>query len=235
MTLGCALSACGGGGGGSPADPPASPPSSTSPASSAAVVAPASTAAAPKLTVTSITFEGDSTAFGIGATLTTNEPADLQGLLNIPVTDAGVSGSTTAENLDGTAPYFTTQLATRLAIDPSQIVVMNYGINDSHTVTLDVYEQNLFDWVRTVRSFGKIPVFEEPNPSSIAGYATALPPFVEAMDRAAAQLNVPLVSQYNYIMSLPNWQSLLADGLHPSAALYAIKAARTAAVIKTLL
>jgi lysophospholipase L1-like esterase len=172
--------------------------------------------------------------FGIGAGSGQSEPDDIHAILGMDFTNAGISGTWTAENLAGTAP-FTTPLATRLAVDPSKIVVMNYGINDSHEVTLDEYEQNLFDWVRTVRSFGKIPVFEEPNPSSIASFQAVLPAYVAAMDRAAQQLNVPIVPQYYRMQQIPNWQALLSDGLHPNAQGYAVKAQETAAVLKTVI
>jgi lysophospholipase L1-like esterase len=55
------------------------------------------------------------------------------------------------------------------------------------------------------------------------------------MDRAAEQLNVPLVPRYYRIMAMPNWETLLSDGLHPNAQGYAVKAAETAAEVKALL
>jgi lysophospholipase L1-like esterase len=171
----------------------------------------------------------------VGAPSGQSEPDDLQAILGIPVTNAGASGADTEDDIQGIEPYFPSPLATRLANDPSQIVIMNYGLNDSLKVTVDVYQQDLIQWVSIVRSFGKIAVFEEPNPSSIDTYLQVMPSFVSAMDLVAAQLNVPLVKQYDYIQTLPNWQSMLVDGLHPDAQLYAIKAARTAAVIKTLM
>jgi lysophospholipase L1-like esterase len=192
-------------------------------------------ASTPAVVVTSILFRGDSTAAGVGAPIGQSEADDLQQILGVPVIKAGVAGADTQDDLQGIGPYFSSPLATRLASDPSQIVIMNYGLNDSLKVTVDVYKQNLTDWVSTVRSYGKIAVFEEPNPSSIDTYEQVMPNFVSAMDSVAAQLNVPLVKQYNYIQTLPNWQSMLVDGLHPNAQLYAIKAARTAAVVRPLM
>lgn len=184
--------------------------------------------------MTSITFEGDSTIYGIGAPAGQDEPSDVAKILGVAVINDGVSGTTAEENIYGEAP-FTSTLATRLATDPSQIVVMNYAINDSARDTLDQYEQNLYDWVATVRAAGKIPVFEEPNPSSLAAYQAAMPPFVEAMDRAGQQLNVLVIPQYSRIMAMPNWQAILTDGLHPDALGYQIKAIETAAVLQTLM
>lgn len=219
LAIAISLAACSGGG------------------SSDSIISSASAASAPAaakgIVVTSITFEGDSTAFGIGAPGNLSEPAALQQISQIPVINAGVSGSTTAENLNGTAP-FTSTLAQRLATDPSQIVIMNYAINDSHTVDLNTYDKNLFDWVATVRAAGKIPVFAEPNPSSLPGYDTVLPPYVAAMDAVAQQLQVPIVKQYNAFLAIPGWQSLLADGLHPNEFGYSVKAYATAAIIRAI-
>jgi lysophospholipase L1-like esterase len=50
----------------------------------------------------------------------------------------------------------------------------------------------------------------------------------------ATQMNVPLVTQFDYIQSLPNWQSMLTDGVHPGDQLYAIKAQREYDVIAPL-
>lgn len=219
MSLGCAaaLGGCGGGGGsGAPQQPSEQ------------------SAPTPRPKVTSITFEGDSTAQGTGAPAGQSEPDDLTALVGVTVINAGLAGTTTQDNLAGAAP-FNSPLATRLAGDPSQIVVMNYAINDSQKVNLDTYEQNLYDWVRTVRSFGKIAVFEEPNPSSLAAYQRVLPDYVAAMDRAAQDLNVPIIKQYDYIQTLPNWQSLLSDGLHPNSEGYRIKAQRAVTVLKQVI
>lgn len=219
MFVGCsvALGGCGGAGGSAtPTQPSAQP------------------ASVPLPKTTSITFEGDSTVQGTGAPAGQSEPDDLQALIGITVNNAGVAGSTTQQNLAGVTP-FNSPLATRLAVDTSQIVIMNYAINDSQKVNLDTYEQNLYDWVRTVRSFGKIPVFEEPNPSILVAYQRVLPDYVAAMDRAAQDLNVPIVKQYDYIQTLPNWQSLLSDGLHPNSEGYRIKAQRTATVLKQVI
>lgn len=63
----------------------------------------------------------------------------------------------------------------------------------------------------------------EPAPN-VAAYVTVL--------RNVAQANqVTLIAQYDYIASLPNWQAMLTDCLHPNDALYAIKAQREAAVL----
>lgn len=217
------LAACGGG-------------SSSSPISSASA-APAPQAAQASCPVppviTSITFMGDSTAFGIGAPANLSEAAAVQQLTQITTINKGVSGSTAAQALTGTLSY-TTTLAQQLVNDPSQIVVMNWTINDSHTVDLNTFNQNLFDLVATVRAAGKIPVFEEANPGSIAGYDTALPPYVAAMDAAAATLHVPLIKQYGAFLAIPGWQSLLADGLHPNEFGYSVKAYATAAIIRAI-
>lgn len=126
---------------------------------------------------------------GYGAAAGQSEPDQIQTVLGITTVNDGVSATTANENLEGLAP-FTSPLATRLAIDPSQIVVVNYAINDSAYDTLDEYEQNLYDWVRAVRAAGKVPVLEEPNPSSLPAYQASMPAFVAAMDRTAQALSL---------------------------------------------
>lgn len=221
-TVLAAFSGCGGGGGGS------------STQTHTAAPAPASTPETPSPTI-SVLFEGDSTTFGTGAPAGQSEPDDVAALLPaVKVTNAGVYGTWTAQNLSGTAP-FTSPLATRLASDSSQIVVMNYALNDSQRVSIDTYRQNLVDWVSTVRASGKVAVFAEPNPATQAGYQQPVTQCVSVMDDVAQQLNVPLVKQYDYMQTLPNWQSLLNDGLHPNAQGYQVKAQRTAAVLKQVI
>jgi hypothetical protein len=57
---------------------------------------------------------------------------------------------------------------------------------------------------------------------------------VTVIDDVAQQRGVALIRQYAYIQTLPNWKAMLADGIHPTDALYAIKGQREAAVLGSI-
>ncbi|WP_233343468.1 SGNH/GDSL hydrolase family protein [Burkholderia cepacia] len=192
-----------------------------------------------------IDVEGDSTIWGQqlinGAPGRTEIPtpailqADLQKTDGTAITTVnnGVPNSTVHESLYGIAPLFSQPLTTRLATAPTQVVVANYGINDSAYSKLPDYIADLNAWIDVVKGNGKIPVLEEPNPTCTAATAD-LPKFVDAMNQVAQERGVSIIQQYAYIQSLPNWQSMLTDCIHPSDALYKIKADREAAVLNPI-
>lgn len=214
LVMACA--ACGGGGGGG---------SSPSPQ--------AQTAQASKPVL--IDAEGDSTMFGYEAGIATeptpnNAPAVLQGLMQgrfgntVTVVDSGSNGATVDMSLKGYAAY-TAPFQQRLAAIPAQIVLSNYGINDARLRTTAQYQDDLASWIGIVRAAGKTPVLEEPNPVCDPDYAN-LDAYVGIMRNVAQQQGVLLITQYDYIKSLPNWQGMLTDCKHPNDALYAVKAQR---------
>lgn len=219
IAVSVALTACGGGGGSSSAD------SASKQMSTPAQIA------------VSIDAEGDSTMYGlesINGTFVQSPqpvPALVQASLraqfgiNITVENKGSPGANLRFELQGTDNY-SSPLATRLAADSSQVVLENFGINDSF-LSEDEFRSNLVQFIVAVRAAGKTPVLEEPNPVC-QGHET-LDQLVAVLGDVAAQNNVVLIKQYDYIKSLPNWQSLLTDCVHPSDALYAIKAQREAA------
>ena len=209
-----ALSACGGGGGGS------------NPAPVQRIQ--------PQPVV--IDAQGDSTMWGTlvnngVASQSTNPPtARLQTLLraqlgpNVTVENHAQPGSTIENALNGVAQY-----KTPYTPGPEQIVIANWALNDLFQfVDVATYRNSLMQFVTQVRAAGKVVVLEEPNPETTP---LDVAPYVQAMDDVAAQMNVPLVKQFDYIKSLPNWQSMLGDGIHPNDDLYAIKAQREADVL----
>jgi lysophospholipase L1-like esterase len=212
-----ACSGCGGGGGGSPA-----------------VVQTAQ--AAPK--VIAIDFEGDSTYYGTqvinGVTSRTanNPPALVQSMFGsgVAVTNSAAGGATIDMALNGVAPRYATTLATRLQTLKPKVVPFNFAINDSlHEAEAD-YLSGLATWIATVRAAGAVPVLEEPNPVC-NNIAPNLDQYVNDLRQVAAQQGVTLIAQYDYIKSLPNWQAMLTDCVHPTDALYQIKAQREYAVL----
>lgn len=215
LAMALTLSACGGGGGGG-----------VSPVAAVTKV----------IKPVIIDAEGDSTIYGYefvnGAYIQTpnNAPVLLQAALRaklgsgITVENKGVGGGTASGSVAGTGVY-TVLFATRLAVDPSQIVLSNYALNDMIGRTQDQYAGDLAAWVQVVRAAGKTPVLEEPNPGCTANQAN-LDAYVGTLRTVAQQQGVLLISQYDAIKALPNWQSMLTDCVHPGDALYAFKANR---------
>jgi lysophospholipase L1-like esterase len=213
------LGACGGGGGNSPAQ-----------------IASA-TAPAPKAVL--IDAEGDSTmcgyriANGVGTCLyDVSPPTVLQYLLQqkfgttVAVQNNGAPGTIINQDLNGSS---IAPLATRLASSTARIVEENFGLNDAVNSTPAQFRVDLNAWIDTVQAMGKTPVLEEPNPTSFA--SPALDAIVAVIDDVAQQRGVALVRQYANIRTLPNWQAMLTDGVHPNDQLYAIKAQREAEVL----
>lgn len=168
-----------------------------------------------------------------------NAPADLQALFGagITVVNSGVLSASIADNLAGGNQYYAQPFTTRLAAMSAQIVIENYAINDMQQVTTDVFQTELTQWVNDVRAAGKTAILEEPNPVCRAGLPD-LQPYVAVIDQVAQSMNAPLVQQWAYIQTLPNWCSMMQDQVHPDDALYAIKAQREydvlAPIVKSL-
>lgn len=222
MSLGCtaALSACGGGGGGAPA-------------TTSKAITPAPT---PREIV--IDANGDSTIYGLqifnGAPRQSpnNAPVLLQADLGdgVAVINHGVPGSQAKQAIAGTEPYYSTPLAGWIGADGAQIVIGNWAINDSVGSTTNEYAAALTEFVQAVRAAGKTPILEEPNPVCDISHSN-LDAYVSIMRTVAQQQNVPLIHQYDYVKSLTNWQAMLSDCVHPTDALYALKAQREADII----
>lgn len=214
-----ACSGCGGGGGGS------SP-------------APVTQSAPAAKKVITIDAEGDSTFVGaheINGTVfisENNPPALLQKKLggSATVINNGKGGADVTQALGGIAPRYVDTLATRLASDGAQIVISNFAINDSIRLSQEEYRNGLISWVNAVRNMGRLPILEEPNPTC-ASNITRLDEYVGILRDVSAQQNVTLIAQYDYIKTLPNWQSMLWDCIHPRDSMYEIKAQREYDVI----
>ncbi|MCA8389266.1 SGNH/GDSL hydrolase family protein [Burkholderia multivorans] len=223
--LACTIAACGGGGDGQPTVlQQKSPPVTTN---------------TPRAII--IDEQGDSTMLGaekIGdgyRQAPDNEPATVQAILRtrlgpqISVHNNGVSGALISQRLNGTAPY-----NAPYAPGDAQIVVGNWALNEAFNPNIETpeqFRQFLVQFVNEVRAAGKIAILEEPNPST---ETMSLGSYVAAIDSVAIEMNVPLVKQYDYILSLPNWQSMLSDGTHPTNELYKIKAQRQADVLEPI-
>lgn len=222
------LAACGGGGGGGASPSVAAPVQSASPKTAL------------------IEAYGDSTQYGVTFVPGVGWP---QNPLNVPyylqvslqaqfglgvtVSNQGVSSTTGGMLLHGTdgmhAPW-----QQQMAQSKAQIVAINHEINDSGLgqETPTDYQFALEQLVGIARNAGKIVVLEEPAPVCYDVTKAALQEqYLAVMRSVAAELNVPLVANYDYVKSLPNWQAMEPDCIHPNADLYKIVADRENAVL----
>lgn len=221
-----ACSACGGGGG-----------------DGANTAAPAASTTTTQTKAVTIDAEGDSLIWGYAGTASDgsyiqspNAPpvilqASLQSSMGTQVTvqNNAIHGARLSQSIAGSAPY-SVPFATRISKSAAQIVIADFGANESNDASVSQYESDLHWWISTIRQVGKIPVLEEPNPMCPAS-APNLGAFRDAMVRVANQENVILIQQWDYILSMPNWQKMLRDCVHPTDELYKIKAQREATTL----
>jgi lysophospholipase L1-like esterase len=192
------------------------------------------------------TTEGWTVDNGIGRRTSKNAERILELSLRkefgdvVTVVNYGAGGTEAAELLTGStgSPL---SWGERMARSPAEIILLNYGLNDAYYAhvrsakapqeTAEQYAQILAQLAFIARGAGKTVVLEEPNPTCNRIREAALPSYVDALRAMARRESIPLVSQYDFILSLPAWTSLLGDCLHPNEALYNIKGRRTAAVL----
>jgi hypothetical protein len=218
------LCACGGGS--DPASPIAAAKRVTSPASPDIPAAPSGPASTPVVTVVIYgddQMEGVSAnQFGIMSIVSPNESAALQTLLQAHLNDTGVTVTNAATG--GTASSLQNELdgmdgggqpePARMVASGARIAIQQHMLNDA-------------------QANGIQPVLEEDSPVC-DGNHPALPSYVAAMDAVAAQYNVPVIREYAYIESLPDWQSHMLNCVVPDAYLDGLKAIQEQAVIAPL-
>lgn len=242
LAVSVAVSACGGGGEASPSS--ASRNSSPNPTSTTTAqpshANPSSTAKAIQ-----VRMYGDSTMFGLeyvngtpqgtdGIYIGTknNVPAVLSELLQsdigptVAASGVASSGATIRDAVLG-QHGFAAPLAQALANDPSQIVVENFGINDSIQYSPDEFRQYLIEFVTIAQSAGKMVVLETPQPTcNLANDQLWVAPTASIVVEVAAQMGLSVIDQYSHIQAIPNWcATYMGDGTHPkNDQLYALKA-----------
>lgn len=180
--------------------------------------------------------------FGMPALVTPNEPAQLQALLQSQFNDTGItvqnisSGGTSSSlqnELDGMDGLGDGQ-PRRMQESGAAIVIEEHGINDAlGGETVDEYSAYLGQWIQDAQSAGLRPVLEETGPVC-DGNHPQLPAYVAAMDAAAAQYNVPLIKQYDWISSMTGWQKHMIGCLVPDSYLDGLKAQAEQAVVGPL-
>ncbi|CAJ2712588.1 SGNH/GDSL hydrolase family protein [Burkholderia pseudomallei] len=158
-----------------------------------------------------------------------NEPAMVQYLLDkksidqVTVLNSGVAGTTVADLLNGTnkvpQPWWP-----HVQQSKAQIIVMNYGINDAYApgMTPELFSAELDQVISAAKAAGKQIILETPNPI-MSDHASYLASLVDAEKQTAAKWGVQVIDQYGYLSSIPNWPSMLSDGMHPTDAGYELK------------
>lgn len=168
-----------------------------------------------------------------------NAPADLQTLLQaqlgsrITVSNQGAPGSTLGTLMagsDGMHASFDQQMAQSKA----DIVLVNHGVNDSAWGGEDVPQFGALETqlVAIAQKHGKIVVLEEAGPVCSQNYNVQ--PYASTTDVIASQTGVALVSQYQAMLSVPNYCSHLSGQYYPDPYVYSIKAEREASVLAPL-
>ncbi|XUW89903.1 SGNH/GDSL hydrolase family protein [Burkholderia sp. M6-3] len=195
---------------------------------------------------------GDSTTLGIScseghcAPQAQNAVAYLQDELQthhgdrVRVANYGVGGTMAMQLLDGTGnrragPTAGLPWRERLAASPARIVLINYGINEvMQNQTPEQFYTAQTALVKTARALGKEPVLETANPMPDNRLNARLASMVAITRRVADEQHVPLVDQFAYISSLPDWKTLMSDGAHPKPGLYRLKAEQDFQVVEPL-
>jgi len=195
---------------------------------------------------------GDSTTLGITCSdghcgpQAQNAVAYLQDELQarhgerVRVTNYGVGGTTATQLRDGTGSRRVRTPAglpwqERLTASPAQIVLINYGINEvMRNQTPEQFYAAQTALVTTARALGKQPVLQTANPMPDNRLNARLATMVAMTRRVAAEQQVPLVDQFAYVSSLPDWKTLMSDGAHPKPELYRLKAEQDFKVVEPL-
>lgn len=94
----------------------------------------------------------------------------------------------------------------------ADIAIVNHGINDeAWGVPMAIYAANLDAFAHGPSRM----VIETPNPITTHDLAER----AEVGRQAAAKAGIPVADVFAYVMALPDWPAMLADGVHPTAEL----------------
>jgi lysophospholipase L1-like esterase len=190
---------------------------------------------------------GDSTTLGIScidkhcAPRADNAVTFLQSELSarfgqhVVVSNLGVGGTMAQQLLDGTDRRGSVAWTERIRRSSARIVMFNYGINEvMHSQTPEQFYAAETALVRAALASGKLPVLATSNPMLDKRLNAQLAQMAAMTRRVAAEAHVPLIDQYAYVSSLPDWQHGMSDGAHPTAALYRLKAERDFTVLEPI-
>jgi len=222
MTVGCtsALSACGGGSG---------PAAQSAPQPKSVLVEVYGDSTALGCTVSAGASPGVCQAPGYAQANPTAEQT-LQALLQakygptVTVANHGVAGNTIPAALTGDGVNL--PWAQQMAQSKAQIVVFNFGINDSNVTSGESaaqFQANVSQLIQTAKAAGKTVVVETANPVNDPT-RIALPDYVAAGIAAARMWDVNVIDEFGYLVTQPAWPSILSDNVHPTQAGYNLKA-----------
>ena len=146
-----------------------------------------------------------------------------QAFLNVKIVNKGSCGATTEsvmKDWDG---------AMQSSFD---IVVMNYGINDSHSLSLDQYKYNLTTMVQIAKKYGKKVMLQTPNPSLLSDITL----YIQGMKDVATEQRTELCDIYQAdIDNNMNTNEFLPDGVHPITEMYKFEGGVLAECLKRMI
>lgn len=126
---------------------------------------------------------------------------------------------------------------------PAKIILLNFATNDArhfhfrdiekdYQVSPEKYTQVMTQLITIAREEGKQVILQEPHPICGRAEKWNVAPYVAKLDALAKAESVPLARQYQRILKMDNWQSLMSpDCIHPSEQLYRLKAEETFSVL----
>ncbi len=232
MTIVVTLAGCGGGGGSTSQSP---------------------TTPGPYTTKVGIGIAGDSTVYGYtvtngaGQQANPTAPQELQNELQarfgtgVTVDNWGIPGADSEVYIDPSKErvgpvHPTVDWLTMMATTTDQIIVIQFGINDAAfgIISPDQFKANLITMVQEAMADGKIVILETANPIAVPA-GQNLPTYVEVTRTVAQELNLPLIDQYAAWTAMPNWQSYLSDGVHPTETGYIMKGLLEYSIIEPII
>lgn len=162
----------------------------------------------------------------------------------IQVVNKGASSSQAMDLLNGKYFYKNNKSwREEMKKSPARIILLNFATNDArhfhyqdiepdYRVSPDQYIKVMAQLVNIARAAGKEVILQEPHPICGGAARWNIGPYVTQLDKLARAESVPLSRQYQRILNMNNWQSLLSpDCVHPSEQLYRIKAEETFSVL----
>lgn len=188
-----------------------------------------------------IEYYGDSTIYGFvpgskGARVSKPATASFAEALDdqYVVRNEAVNSGTACDLLNGTDKKHPAW-ASQMRGSDARIVILSFALNDQW-VTKDVekYAQCLRNLSKIAKENGKQVIFETPNPD---GYKGALPAYVNAMRKVAAEEGDPVIDQYKFLMDYlggGDVKTIVPDLRHPSDAVYDMKGKFAASVFGEL-
>ena len=186
---------------------------------------------------------GHGVAGGTGLTAPYNIPTTVQlqmdaafGKGAVLVDNHGVGGQTVLDSINGTGLYDCAangtnatgtcgSLGARLQASHAQIVVGQFLTNDQYRMTPAQMQTYVATWINTVQALRNadgnpmIAIWNESAPICRLD-APDVGPYLTAMRTAAANANVMLVGQHDYIYQNLDWLPMLSDCVHPDNGLY---------------